>query len=175
MKQGRKALDLVGQRFGRVVALERVGTFISPRSALWRCLCDCGKETALSADRLRLWKEPACESCVSAARDARDPISHNPASGSWRSMIARCENPKTNGFAYYGGRGIRVCPRWRHSFLAFLADMGPRPSPEHSIDRIDSDGDYEPSNCRWATPTEQAANQAPRGSRGLHRPARRSA
>jgi len=73
-------------------------------------------------------------------------------------MINRCENPKCETFAHYGGRGIAVCLRWRESFAAFLADMGPKPSPKHSIDRIDGDGNYEPGNCRWATQTQQARN-----------------
>lgn len=77
----------------------------------------------------------------------------------WLNMIDRCVNEKNVGFKHYGGRGIAVCDRWATSFKAFFADMGPRPSPQHSIDRIDVDGDYEPSNCRWATPSEQQSNR----------------
>ena len=80
---------------------------------------------------------------------------------SWRGMIERCENPNHIGFKYYGGRGIKVCKRWRKSFANFLADMGPRPAGM-TIDRYpDTDGDYTPDNCRWATPGEQRANQRP--------------
>jgi hypothetical protein len=77
----------------------------------------------------------------------------------WSGMKQRCFNPKAYGFIYYGARGISVCERWRNNFEAFLADMGLKPSPEHSLDRIDNDGDYEPGNCRWATPKEQQANR----------------
>jgi hypothetical protein len=81
---------------------------------------------------------------------------------SWRGMIERCENPKHIGFKYYGGRGIKVCARWRLSFKDFIADMGPKPTPAHTIDRWPNlDGDYEPGNCRWATPREQRLNQRP--------------
>jgi hypothetical protein len=83
----------------------------------------------------------------------------------WRSMKARCLNRNHSGFAYYGGRGISICDRWlrgdgdRSGFQCFLADVGPRPSRNHSIDRIDNDGNYEPSNVRWATRSQQMCNR----------------
>lgn len=76
----------------------------------------------------------------------------------WRSMLARCNNPNQNAYKHYGGRGIKVCRRW-HSYEKFLADMGSRPSPEHSLDRIDTDKDYKLSNCRWATRSQQQKNK----------------
>lgn len=73
-------------------------------------------------------------------------------------MIARCHNPQSKDYFKYGKRGIRVCQRWRESAEAFISDIGPRPSPKHSVDRINNDGDYEPGNCRWATMKEQCRN-----------------
>lgn len=81
----------------------------------------------------------------------------------WAAMRARCNNPNTDYYHCYGGLGIKVCERW-NKFSNFMADMGPKPSPKHSIDRIDSKGNYEPQNCRWATNDEQAANKKPASS-----------
>ena len=76
---------------------------------------------------------------------------------SWSSMLARCTNPKNDHYHNYGGRGIKVCKRWK-KFVNFYADMGPKPTPKHSLDRIDVNGNYEPTNCRWATTKEQRSN-----------------
>jgi len=102
-------------------------------------------------------------------------LKDNPAWWSWFNMIQRCTNPKAIKYPSYGGRGIAVCTRWLISFSDFLDDMGPRPEGT-SIDRIDTYGDYEPGNCRWATIAEQAANKRPyktRADAGVPRPERR--
>ncbi len=90
---------------------------------------------------------------------AREDRRREPERGCWHVMIARCHNPESQSFPYYGARGITVCRRWRDSFEDFLSDMGPRPSPEHSLDRFpDQNGNYEPGNVRWATREQQARN-----------------
>ncbi len=87
-------------------------------------------------------------------------LEHKPEYNSWRAMVARCNYPKYRRYDLYGGRGIRVCERWlgQNGFLNFLQDMGKKPTPRHSIDRIDSNGDYEPTNCKWSTQRQQMNN-----------------
>jgi len=89
--------------------------------------------------------------------------SHNktPEYHAWQNAIQRCENPQRKDYYLYGARGIRMCARWRHSYVTFLTDMGRKPSSLHSLDRIDANRDYEPDNCRWATNREQMQNRRP--------------
>lgn len=97
------------------------------------------------------------ESAIRTGRNTTHGMSGTRVYQVWASMIKRCENPAEKNYRHYGGRGIRVCDRWRHSFEAFIADMGERPDGM-TLDRVNVDGNYEPGNCRWATYAEQSRN-----------------
>lgn len=156
------------ERFGRLVVLgeaERIGTSMWQRGqTAWRCRCDCGKEVTVVRAALVKGTTKSC-GCSRRRYHPRRPQrdkrqqrdDRTPTMRSWMAMRQRCFNPNGPEYHRYGGRGITVCDRWRESFAAFLSDMGEKP-PGRSLDRIDNDGNYEPGNCRWATPTTQSRN-----------------
>lgn len=157
--------DLTGQRFGRLVALRKYE--IPSKTTRWVCQCDCGNTTRSFKTALKNGVSQSCgclRSELSSARAKTGNIrrSHgmtgSPEYGIWCTMRNRCEDPAVEKYSQYGGRGIKVCGRWQ-KFENFIADMGERPSTKHSIERINNDGDYEPSNCRWATAQEQSYNK----------------
>ncbi len=158
------AIDLIGQRFGRLIVLGRSAKKV-PNHSVWDCRCDCGNETAALSNNLRRGLTASC-GCGVADACCRTMLRHGlarkgqiaPEHRIWRGIIERCTNPNSTSYEYYGARGIRICERWM-TFENFYADMGPRPSPELSIDRKDVNGHYEPGNCRWATPLEQRHNR----------------
>ena len=151
-----KWVDLAGKRYGRLTVVHYCG------GSKWACLCDCGNKTVALGSSLRLKQTTSC-GCAKAERVALWKKSHGlhhlPEYKVWKGMVSRCEIPSATGYKNYGGRGVSICERWRHDFLQFLTDLGHRPSPGHSLDRIDGDGNYEPSNCRWATRTQQNQNR----------------
>jgi len=146
--------DLTGQRFGRLTVVGCVGRNQFDH-VLWLCRCDCGNEKQATTSSLRGGRTVSC-GCYSPSRT--HGLSKTPEYKVWTAMVQRCTTAKHQAYKDYGGRGIKVCDRWRHSFENFLADMGPRPGKGYSLDRINNNGHYEPGNCRWATQTEQTNN-----------------
>lgn len=155
-----KLRDLSGDVFGRLVVIARAGSNCNGR-AIWQCQCACGKTAIVSGNQLLKGHTKSCgcyrQEVTGNARRLHGR-SRSDVYRIWKLMRKRCTNPKDKNFARYGGRGIAVCEKWNRSFAEFAADMGPRPSPQHSLDRKDNDGNYEPSNCRWATQKEQTRN-----------------
>lgn len=151
-----------GDQFGRLTVV-REGEPETPGRRRIVCRCACGVEVTAGLIALTTGNTKSC-GCLSRDAAAARMKTHGATIGGkppeyncWVAIRVRCNNPKNGSYAYYGGRGIKVCARWQ-SFEAFLEDMGPRPSPAHSIDRKDNDGNYEPGNCRWATKAEQMQN-----------------
>lgn len=120
------------------------------------CRCTCGKEKAVYTPNLIRGKTHSC-GCVRKPKDFTS--THHPEWRIWNGIKSRCYNPNRRSFKDYGGRGISLCREWKDDFKKFLEDMGPRPSPQHSIERIDNDKDYAPDNRKWATMLEQAQNR----------------
>lgn len=155
--------DISGKRFARFAVLCRAPNSRRGKT-MWECRCDCGQVRIVEGYNLKHGNTRSC-GCLSVERPNSYKHGHAPSSGvspeyrSWSHMVDRCTNPGANDFARYGGRGITVCEPWANSFDAFIRDMGHRPSPAHSLDRVDNSRGYEPSNCRWATQIEQARNK----------------
>lgn len=156
-----KAKDLTGKRYGAWTVVESAGK--SPglsRINLWKCKCDCGNESIVYVTVLNGGKSTCCKDCQrvkTAAARTTHGMAYSPTYISWKSMLARCENPNAPDYAKYGGAGVSVCEDW-HKFELFVLDMGIRPEGK-TLDRIDNAKGYTVDNCKWSTPKQQAENR----------------
>lgn len=150
--------ELTGRRFGRLVAIEKSETRRG-RISEWICRCDCGNVRSVTTDKLNSGNTKSCgclQKDTARARVKTHGASQTAEYRIWRAMRERC---RIKPHKRYGLRGIDVCDRWFNSFEAFLSDMGRRPSKQHTLERINGDGNYEPQNCKWATWIEQNNNK----------------
>jgi hypothetical protein len=159
-----KRIQIVGKTFGRLMVVNCEGG----DPLVYSCSCSCGNTVSVRGSLLRYGITKSCGCLQKESVGERSTIHGNAKRGewseeyaAWHSMNARIQARKGRNWENYGRRGIAICERW-NKFENFFADMGPKPSPRHSVDRINNGGNYEPGNCRWATPSEQARNRRKR-------------
>lgn len=152
-----------GRKYGRWTVVGDSALKSRGGKRIWLCRCECGTERGVVGTKLKAGRSLSC-GCLRVEALKTHGCHSSATYETWKRMLQRCRNENSPDFSLYGGRGVCVCKRWL-SFDAFLSDMGERPE-NHTIDRLNSDGDYEPNNCRWATPRQQANNR--RSNRCLH-------
>lgn len=146
--------NLLGTRFGSRIVIAK--TKKGPQGhQYWLCRCDCGSEKEITGSKLLNKRSHQCLKCTVVIHG----MYNTPEYQVWSNIIQRCTNPNSQEYHNYGARGITLWDGYRHDFLAFLSEVGPRPSPKHSIDRINNTKGYEPKNLRWATAKEQTNNR----------------
>lgn len=151
-----RVIDRTGLRYGRLVALERLpAKSKKDTNARWICRCDCGNPAVAYGQDLQRGKVKSC-GCLNAERIRQHGMAHTPEYAIWQAMRQRCENPESDAWDNYGGRGITVCAEWG-KFERFFADVGPK-LPGQSLNRIDNDGGYCKENCEWTSTIVQANN-----------------
>ncbi len=158
MKTTKLQTHLIGQKFGRLTVLS-VYKKEGVRGQWCNCVCECGGFHDGLLPNVRNGRTSSCGCLVNGSFNVTHGKSKTKVYNCWNGMRARCSNENAPNYSFYGGRGISVCPEWRDSFEAFYACIGDPPTKHHSIDRINNDGNYEPSNCRWATKKEQNKNR----------------
>ncbi len=157
----RKTIVTQGQRFGNLTAIQPLPPLHG--KSIWHFKCDCGKDISARLAHVCSGSTKSCGCYLkqwAINKFTKHARSHTTEYNIWSSIKQRCTNQKHKYYEHYGGRGIRICKEWEHSFENFLRDVGPRPKGL-TLDRINNNGNYEPTNCRWASYKEQRANSRP--------------
>lgn len=154
---GSKIVDITGKIYGQLTVLS-IDTMRSSRVKYWICKCNCGNTKSIVGYSLKRGSTKSC-GCTQGNRHGETIGGvHTKEYMAWARTKAKCQVKSHHAYKWYGGRGISMCKRWLDSYENFLSDMGRAPSKKHSLGRIDNDGNYEPSNCRWETHIQQVNN-----------------